>query len=117
MLKQKGFTLIELLIVIVIISVLAGLAIPMYNRYKIQAIKTALMSDIRNCISEIAISRQSGKNTSLSNIVNNCLKSKFTKQINLQSENPIKLQAVSNELDFKCEYDENNGRITCDSIF
>ena len=31
-------------------------------------------------------------------------------------ENPIKLQAVSNELDFKCEYDENNGKITCNSV-
>jgi prepilin-type N-terminal cleavage/methylation domain-containing protein len=59
--KQKGFTLMELLIVIVIIAILAGLAIPMYNKYKTQAIKTALMSDIRNCISEIAISRQTGQ--------------------------------------------------------
>jgi prepilin-type N-terminal cleavage/methylation domain-containing protein len=115
--KQKGFTLMELLIVIVVIAVLAGLAIPMYNKYKTQAIKTALMSDIRNCISEIAVSRQTGQNTSLNDIVNNCSKSKFTKEIILQSENPIKLQAVSNELDFKCEYDENNGKIACDSIF
>jgi len=115
--RQKGFTLMELLIVIVIIAILAGLAIPMYNKYKTHAIKTALMSDIRNCISEIAISRQTGKNTSLNDIVNNCPKSKFTKEIILQNENPIKLQAVSNELDFKCEYDENNGRIACDSIF
>jgi prepilin-type N-terminal cleavage/methylation domain-containing protein len=115
--KQKGFTLMELLIVVVIIAILAGLAIPMYNKYKTQAIKTALMSDIRNCISEIAVSRQTGQNTSLNDIVNNCPKSKFTKEIILQSENPIKLQAVSNELDFKCEYNENNGKIACDSIF
>jgi hypothetical protein len=74
------------------------------------------MSDIRNCISEIAISKQTEKNTSLNDIVNNCPRSKFIKQIILQSENPIKLQAVSNELDFKCEYDENNGKITCNSI-
>jgi Tfp pilus assembly major pilin PilA len=51
----------ELLIVVVIIVVLAGLAIMMYNKYETQVIKTTLMSDIRNCISEIAISRQTGK--------------------------------------------------------
>ncbi|MBX0311443.1 MAG: prepilin-type N-terminal cleavage/methylation domain-containing protein [Sulfurihydrogenibium sp.] len=115
--KQKGFTLIELLIVIVVINVLAGLAIPMYGKYKTQAIKTALMSDIRNCISEIAIARQTGEDENLYDVVNSCPKSKFTKQIILQSENPIRLQAISNELEFKCEYDENNGRITCDSVF
>jgi prepilin peptidase dependent protein D len=102
----------ELLIVVVIIVVLAGLAITMYNKYETQVIKTALMSDIKNCISEIAISRQTGKNISLNGIVNNCPKSKFTKEIILQSKNPIKLQAVSNELDFKCEYNMSIIRIT-----
>ncbi len=50
-----GFTLIELLIVIAIISILIGASIPIYDKYKINAIKTSGISDLRNCISHIAI--------------------------------------------------------------
>lgn len=114
---KKGFTLIELLIVISIIAILSGLAIPMYEKYKKYAIKTALMSDLRNCIGEIAASRQSGNNETLQEVVQKCGKSQFTKEIDLISENPIKLKAVSNSGDFNCEYNESNGSIKCDSIF
>jgi general secretion pathway protein G len=46
--KEKGFTLIELLIVIIILAVLAGIAIPSYlsitNRAKISATKAEMSS-------------------------------------------------------------------------
>ena len=114
---EKGFTLIELLIVILIIAILAGMAIPMYGKYKKHAIRTALLSDIRNCLSEIASARQTGDSQSLQDVVSKCGKSQFTQSIELESENPIKLKAVSNEENFSCTYDENKGSVSCDSVF
>jgi prepilin-type N-terminal cleavage/methylation domain-containing protein len=115
--NRKGFTLIELLIVIAVIAILAGLGIPMYDKYKKNAIRTALLSDLRNCISDIAGARQTGSNEPLSSIVAKCGKSQFTERIELESENPVKLKAVSKEGNFNCEYNETNGSLKCDSVF
>ena len=45
--SRRAFTLIELLVVIVIIAILAGISLPMYNRFLIQARETKTLSNLR----------------------------------------------------------------------
>jgi type IV pilus assembly protein PilA len=45
---SKGFTLVELLVVLVVIGVLAGVALPRLSTARAQAFETALQSDLRN---------------------------------------------------------------------
>ena len=49
--SQGGFTLIELLIVVVVISVLAGIAIPKFSNTKGKAYTSAMITDLRNLTS------------------------------------------------------------------
>jgi type IV pilus assembly protein PilA len=46
--NRKGFTLIELLIVVVIIGILAAIAIPKFSNTKEKAVRSSMISDLRN---------------------------------------------------------------------
>ncbi len=114
---KRGFAIVELIVVAYLLVILASIALVSYGKYRKYAVRSALISDLRNCLTHINASRQSPEDGNVSNILANCAKSPTTQSIELVSESPdIVLKASSVDEELSCTYTATGG-VVCESPF
>lgn len=56
--RDRGFTLIEILVVVIIIGILSGVAIPVFLHQRDKAARASTRANMRNAINEIMLARE-----------------------------------------------------------
>ncbi len=114
LMRRRGYTLIELLVVLAIIAVLSGIALPSYRAYRVHAVKTALIHDLRMCLSHLEGERQSSDNIDTAQLVSQCPRGSETRSIQLVSDYPnLSLRAEASDMNLVCILNSGNGRFEC----